>query len=423
MKVIKNQKRKPMKLIKTIFFFGFVSIGCAQNFSAGAPLDKIKANGLHQMALTPEIRSYAKSNLSDMRILDSNKKEVPYVILSEPVTRSLSDFIEYRIIKKEILASKNTTLIIENADKAVMCNISLNISNADIYKLCNVSGSDDMKQWYVITDDTELSSLYDNSRTSVYKSIYFPPVAYRYYKLCVNDKKSDPINITKAGYFKGSVMGGKMLDVKPKNMVMENNTAQKNTQIKIFFDKAQAINRLDFKITEPTFYKRQARILAKRQRTVKKKTIDYYQTLANFELSSDLPAWCDVNDLNEKEFIIEIDNLDSPPLVISQVSFKQLSACLVADLKTNGKYTLMIGNEKLEAPQYDLNYFTDKIPQQLPVVSLGSLEIFVKTPAVIAPSGASFWQQKWFMWLCLGVGALVLFYFSSTLLKEMQSKK
>ena len=45
------------------------------------------------------------SNLHDMRIYDSAKKEVPYVVLSESLLKSKSDFKEYEI-EAHIIAAK-----------------------------------------------------------------------------------------------------------------------------------------------------------------------------------------------------------------------------------------------------------------------------------------------------------------------------
>jgi hypothetical protein len=123
----------------------------------------------------------------------------------------------------------------------------------------------------------------------------------------------------------------------------------------------------------------------------------------------------------EKEFVIEIDNLDSPPLKIETVKFQQLVTYLIADFVAGKKYEVVMGDKNLQAPKYDLAYFKDKIDSQLPFAYVGKVEPIEKASIVSAP--VSFWQQKWFMWMCIGVGALIVFFFSLNLLKDMQSKK
>jgi len=195
----------------------------------------------------------------------------------------------------------------------------------------------------------------------------------------------------------------------------------KKTKINISFNDSQLINRIIFKITEPRFYKRQFRVFTNRKRTYKKRTEEYTEVLYESELNSDASTSFDVSNINEKEFVIEIDNLDNPPLKIATIKFEQLAAFIVADFKTGNKYTIAMGDKNLRAPQYDLDFFRDKIPNQLPFAYASEVESIAKTPIAVKPT--SFWQQKWFMWACILLGALIIFYFSFNLLKEMQGKK
>ena len=416
-----KQKLMMKKTVSFLCLYSLLNFAFAQNFTYQATIDSVKTNGMYRIELSPVIRQYAKVELSDLRILDSNKTEVPYILSNEPIARAFTAFFEYKILANEIKNNRYTKLIIEKTDKEPISNISLYIANTDITKTCRLSGSNDMKQWYAVSDNQELSSLYDNTRTTIYKSIYFPQVNYRYYQLFINDSNSSPLNISKAGYFKGSSIGGKMLEIIPEKWTTLNDSKAKKTKISVSFNDSQLINRIVFKITEPRYYKRQFRVFVNRKRTYKKRTEEYTETLYESELNSDTPASFDVSNLNEKEFVIEIDNLDNPPLKIASIKFEQLTASIVADFKAGKKYTIAVGNKNLRAPQYDLDFFRDKIPNQLPFAYIGKVEPITKTSIALKP--ISFWQQRWFMWMCISIGALLIFFFSFNLLKEMQNKK
>jgi len=421
-----NKTVKPKQVVEKIFnflfSFGIVSFSAAQNYTHQAAIDSVQTDGMYRIELSPQIRALAKIDMSDLRILDAKQAQVPYIIINEPIAHVFTSFIEYKIISTEIKNNRHTKLVIEKTDKQPISNISLYLSNTNIIKTCRLNGGNNLKQWYAISDDQELASLYDNTHTSIYKSIYFPPVDYRYYQIFINDSNSAPFNIIKAGYFKGDIIRGKMLSVISQNYTIVNDAKNKKTQINISFDNAQIINQLIFKIKEPKFYKRQAHVFVKRQRTYKKKVETYTENLFDFELNSERPAKFDVPEINEKEFTIEIEDLDNPPLKIEDIQFKQSAVSLITNLKKLGKYKLVMGDKNLKVPQYDLEYFKDKMALQLPVVSVKEIEKIIK-PKSITANSFSFWQQKCFMWACIIVGAFIIFFFSFKLIKEMQPDK
>jgi hypothetical protein len=56
------------------------SISTAQNFEYEAAIEKITRKGFQSIELSPDVIHNAKKNLSDLRLLDSNQKEIPYLI-------------------------------------------------------------------------------------------------------------------------------------------------------------------------------------------------------------------------------------------------------------------------------------------------------------------------------------------------------
>jgi hypothetical protein len=52
----------------------------AQHFNTSATLSEIKTNGLHAILVSPEIRSFSKADLQDLRLFGTDQKEVPYYI-------------------------------------------------------------------------------------------------------------------------------------------------------------------------------------------------------------------------------------------------------------------------------------------------------------------------------------------------------
>jgi hypothetical protein len=369
-----------------------------------------------------------------MRIYDSAKKEVPYVVLSEPLLKSKSDFKEYEIVSQKHFNANATIhlnwhstyayteLIIKNASKESISNIAFNINNSDAYKYCAIEGSDDLKQWYSVSEKQELSLAYNDVYTNQYKCIYFPLTNYMYYRLLVEDWHSQPLKINSAGCFKNSVIAGKLNDLLFSKTITED-PKTKTTLIKLSFTKNQQINRIDFKIKEPRLYKRHVVLYANRTHIIKKKTEQYKETLYEFDLSSDKLLFIDIPPLLEKELFIEIDNNDNPPLEIESVACKQLASYLICDFKANQTYTLMCGNELLKTPEYDLINFVSQVPQLLPEAAISSMTELKDTTPVELKKAVSFFETKQFLWICLAIGAIAIFLFSRSLLKDMGSDK
>jgi hypothetical protein len=196
-KLTKNQLYK-MKSITYLFLLLAVSfLSYAQRYTHQAIIKTDQHKGLYKIALNPVYKQYMSSNLHDMRIYDSAKKEMPYVVLSEPLLKSKSDFNNYEIVsQKHFNANYSihlnwhstyayTEIIIKNTSKESISNIAFNINNSDAYKYCAIEGSDDLKQWYSVSEKQELSLAYNDVYTNQYKCIYFPLTNYMYYRLLV----------------------------------------------------------------------------------------------------------------------------------------------------------------------------------------------------------------------------------------------
>lgn len=405
-----------------LIFIGSFTANYAQSYSHQATISGIKANGLYKIPLNPEIKQYMTSDLHDTRIHDSANKEVPYVLLSEPLLKSKSDFVEYEIVSQKHFDTYSE-IIIHNPNKDKISNIAFNINNSDAYKYCAIEGGEDMKQWYSVSAQQELSLAYNDVYTNTYKCIYFPLNNYTYFRLLVDDWHAEPLKINSAGYFKNSVIAGKFNDVVFTKMITEDKVYKK-TIIQLSFSDNQHVDRLDLKIKSPRLFMRHASVYLNRERKLKhNKTEKYRELLFGFDLSSDGALMFDIPYLNEKEVFIEIENKDNPPLEIESINCKQLASYLVCDLNANDKYTLRFGNKALKLPEYDLSNFVSSIPQLLPEATIDAVKEIPKLEAVNTEKEKSFFETKQFLWLCLGLGTIIIFFFSKSLLKDMANKK
>lgn len=392
----------------------------AQHFSFRAALDTPKQDGLHAMLLPPELRMRSQKNLEDLRLQDSAGNEVPYVIVPGQSHYDSVDFVTYPILERRISKNRNSTFIFSPEEKT-LTGVWLVLSNHRLDKVCTVSGSDDRKEWFGIVDKCSLPISYTEQKPLVYCPVYFPEVSYRYYKIVIHDSVSEPLNMHRLGYFRKGGTSGKMIPVSA-TFTIEQDKTNKRTLLHVKFPEFQHVNSLELKISSPHLYERSARIIVSRTKTVKRRIETQKEVWSAFQLSSSRPGPIEIQPLYEKEFTVEIDNKDSPILAISELTCTQLGMYMIADCRRGERYALFTGDSARRAPQYDLASFVNASPMQLPALNVRSLTP-VQSPSVARPAEeSSFFQTRTFIWICVGLGGVLVLLFALGLIKEMRKE-
>lgn len=403
----------------------------AQNFTYQCGIDSIKKNGLHKIELHHQLLGQSAKDLHDIRVVDTLGKEVPYVLLSEPLLRTQANFVPYKINSlthynqrhyRFFFFDSYTELTIENPNKDKINNLSLNLNNSDAYKYCAVEGSDDLKNWYSVSEYQELSLAYDNNYTNTYKCIYFPTNNYRYFRLVIGDRGQRPFKINAVGWFKNTLISGKLTPIKHRTTITQNEK-EKVSRIQLDFESALQVDRISFQIKAPRLYKRQATLFIEQTLTVNHQLVKQKTPLYRFELNSTERLFFDLANVHAQSVWIEIENKDNPPLELDSISCYRLATYLIADFDSKMNYTLKCGADTIKIPEYDLINFVTDVPQLMPKAYLQKLKPIANAPTANTEPQTAFYEQNWFLWVCLGIGALVLILFSNSLLKEMKREK
>lgn len=407
------------KITRIIAFLFFVNASFAQNTTT-AKIKPVTSNGLHKLVLPVEIRSFSEEDLSDFRIIDSKGNEVPYFSDKKTEAISNSNYKEYKIVSKSEIPKKQSLFIFENPEKTIN-QVSLTIANYDGEKTYSLSGSNDQKQWFGISNNNYLSDLNASDATFVSKTIDFPLTNYKYIKIDLDDRKSLPIRIIGVGNFNLKTQLTTLLPVAFKQKTITELKPEKKTQIHVVFDNVNLLDQIHFDIPSPKLYKRYATIYKIVSEKVKHKFVDRKTELISFELNSDSQNTFNLASLHEKEFYIEIGNDDNQPLEIKNIQFSQIPVQVVADLKASENYTIKTGNPNLMAPVYDISNFKNSISNNLPTAEI----LDVQTPKITSKitTKRQFWQESWFMWVCICVAAIAILYFTSSLIKDMKKSE
>jgi hypothetical protein len=411
-----------IKLVKLSIIL-FTATTWAQNHAVEGEISTVQENGLYRIHIPHGVRSYATSDLRDLRIWDSQDKQVPYYLEQASYNKSvvIPDLKEFSIISRTSKKDTSSTYIFKNPDKTIAQAVLL-ISNYEGNKNYKLEGSNDQNQWFGIVNSGYLTQLNQPIQTKLYKAINFPLCSYEYLKIVFDDRNSLPLNLLKIGRDSSITQSGDAL-LMEKIPVKELQFFQKNkmTIVHFTFDRAEVINQIQIEISGPALYRRNAMLYSLEKRELKREKKAYQQQLARFLIRSDNSLVFDIPKAVEKELYLEIDNKDNPKLQIDGIYLLQKPIYMVAALKKQESYRLTAGDDKLSVPDYDISYAINTIDSVLPKAQISSL--VYRHPATAVKSRGSFWQQAWFMWTCIGIAATIISYFAINLLSELKKKE
>lgn len=411
-----NLKTQTMKKIFSLLstFFA-LSFSLAQNYQG--QINQVSESGLHQIVLSPEVRSASQNNLDFLRIFDAKNNEVPYVLFEGRSTDS--QYENLTIVSRNAVPNKVTSVVVSNEKALNLEHLILKIANTDVDKTYSISGSNDNQEWFGLVINQTINDLNDSGKTSVERNFSFPLNNYKFLRFDFIDKNSLPINVLEVRLEKNYAVKRSKIELQNFEQKITTDKKKKQTKIHISFKDPQVIDAIGFDISAPNFYLREARIVINKTRTQKRAEVDYNETVSNFQLNSKVKNSFEVSELFVKEFTIEIDNQDNPELEIKKISLFQNPVSILADLKTNENYTLKI-DSKLSAPVYDLAQSGIDFNQNYPVATISNLDK-IDDPKE-ADSSKTFWQTPLFMWLCIGFAVLIIGYFAMTMIKDLNKE-
>src|SRR5207302_5076029 len=143
---------KPMTrcfiLVPMIFWTGLACALTPNQWQYRQSID-VPATGLVQVNLPAETSNIARPDLSDLRIIDSNEKEIPF-LMDQPMPRSESSVL-VKDFRAEIVFAETRLLITTGSDSTIAGVVLETPASANFIKAARVEGSNDQKDWRMLT--------------------------------------------------------------------------------------------------------------------------------------------------------------------------------------------------------------------------------------------------------------------------------
>jgi hypothetical protein len=378
--------------MKKIIFLLLISVSVkAQTYVAEAPLASVEKKSFYEIPLPPRVTALVKDDYRNLRILDEKGTEVSYVRNFDRFEYATFKKREFRI-ETELTKNCCTTVTLFNEEKNTIDNFLLEIKNSEVSKTAVLRGSDDRKTWYALKEKFNLE--FGSTSGKVITEVFdFPMSDYKFYQLTINDSTTSPLNVMGAWQVAPDVIQGRYVDIPSAKITSADSTKDHATWVTVHFDTAQYVNKLEFIVEGPHFYRRQATIYRRSEyldRKKRKKTsldaIGYFEVI-----SGQVPLTLLAE--KEKELLVRVENNNNEPLNFTGVRASQLKQSIVVWLEPGHQYKMVFGND-LQAPVYDLEYFRDSIPANLTKVDVGKLFDKTKTKELVenkTPSKKLIW--------------------------------
>ena len=378
------------------------------NFIFKANIDPVSTEGFYKIQLLPNLVSKGNTSLSDLRIIDGNKKFVPYIRLQNLPSRK-DDFIEFPIVSN-LKADSINTIVLENKKSLLLQSLWLKAKNTAVYRNADLLGSDDGQQWFAIQENIPLRQSSDSNTDSYLQSLSFPASNYRYFKLNINNGSKDAVKILSVGIYASTQVNVQYSTI-PSPTIKRVDSVDKNTYLQLDFQQQFLINKLSLAISAPKFYRRKVLIteVIGKQKTLIGEAVLQSGTTADILLSS-----------KTNQLELQIVNGDNPPLQIDAIQAAQAKEYIVAYLEPKVSYQLLFGNRKAVAPDYDLSFFADSSKRVLAEIQHNNPEKnpLYKVAVVKKPNDYTIW-----VWVAILAVLGLLSLLSWKMLSELKARK
>src|SRR5690606_7207106 len=368
----------------------------------------------HRITIPQEFRSLIGNALSNIRIKDKNGHEVPYIYVQQVL-----DYTNFVSVAYDKISTDSTqTFIIPNTTKKKISNYVLEIANTNVSKNYSIEGSHNKEEWFALENHGVLGNLQSPSETSLLAPVHFPLNDYAYIRICMDDKRSAPINVLNIGYIEISNLEQDYVKLKDIRVETQEIKKEKLTRLQITKAGRSSVDIIQFHLSNTAHFTRPTRLYSKERVAYKKKEQIMHIGEYDFNLANTNARQIEIPASEYPQTLyIDIKNDDNPPLQIDSISLFQKPLSIVALLQNGEQYTLE-ADSSWTSPTYDLaklNMDFSKVTKEAKVT-----EISMQTAS---PESASD-NKTGKIILIIGciAGVAVLFFFGASLIKDMKKE-
>ncbi|MBS1502146.1 MAG: hypothetical protein JST32_08800 [Bacteroidetes bacterium] len=380
-------------------------------FKYRVDVQKVDSNGVFKISLLPAfIAKCSDKGLYDIRLADEKGRTVAFSIMTAPMDKSRAIFNLFPEIKRNVKDTIATEYIADAGSGNEIDELWIRLKSNAVTRMASLSGSDDLQRWYAIKEDIELSGDGTGNGAEYEQQLTFPPSKYHYYRVHIDNKKRDPLQITAAGIYVASDQIPQLVSVAK---VLKPQMIQGRKQTSYFIDLGDdyQVDALALNIASPKYYSRRAivyNISGKNE-----------VQLADDSIKSGEQNYLAFSAKTGK-IRIDITNGDDNSLVIKDVDVLELKKFAVAYLEKNHAYYLLAGDSTASELGYDLTFLHSKPMSAFPVINHSAI---YKNPAFNMPmASVPHHNFALLLWVAIIIVLLILSLLTWRMTKELDAK-
>lgn len=396
-------------LMSFLFYKGNAQV----EFKFQTSTDSVTIDGFYKIRLLPPIVAKCKPTLNDLRLLDANGKQVPYMIDNGKPVFEQNKFLAFTRISEYKNKDSSDKILVGNTTNKAINNLVFILKSTFAERSVNISGSNDLQHWYIIKEFINLEMAKDKDSEHYIQSISLPTIHYKYFQIVFNGKQYDPLFIEQIGTYE-SLKQLKDYYFISNTKIIQNDSSNKTSYIKLISKENYKINKLQLFLSGPKFYERNILFDDGYYNA------DKQEKVAMVSSRSSNIFFLNLSIKNKTDTLkFKIQNFDNQPLHVDSANIFQDAFALIAYLKAGEKYKLMFGNDVLNAPIYDLAIFKDSVTTTPLVLNTGIITTndFATSPSVLKSSNAKIW-----LWVTIITVLVLLILFTVSLLKQIDKK-
>ncbi len=372
----------------------------------------------HKIVLPPEIFQNTKADFSDTRIKGftntTDTIEAPYILhrLTEKTEQLEVSFnlINQSKNKNEYYFTFETP--IENAHEVNEIQLNFKTKNFD-WKV-SLEGSQNQLEWFTLLEEYRILSMNTESTNFQYTHLNFPSAKYRYYRLIIPADDKPELSATKL--LLSSVVDGKYNIYNVKSRTVEEDKKNKLTTINLDLKHAVPVSKLKLYVKNNYDYFRNLHISYVNDSVQTEKGWKYsYRSLTSATLNSLEKTEFTFESTVLKKLKIDIENQDNTPLQIDSLEVEGYVHELVARFTAPATYFLTYGNALAQKPNYDIERFSDRIPEDVKELRLGDEQFIERKPK---EQSAPLFQNAFWLWGVMILIILLLGWFSLKMIRQ-----
>jgi len=315
-----------------------------QTFDAPTP-------GLIKLNLPAETLNAARPGLEDLRVLDAEGREVPFLV-SRPVRR-MGTMLSPKKFGTSIVG-QTTVILIETGGQHPLEAVTLETPASGFIKAVKVEGSNDQHTWTMLATG---QPVFRQANGVAQLRVNFPEGNWPFLRVTVDDKRSEAVPFTGARLHG---ITGELAVGEPLRAVLVDRT-ENDGQTRLTLDLGAAnltLSAVRIETDEPLFTRSVAiavrqvgenavteRVLARG--TVYRVAVEGQPVSAGLEIQLDVPV-------PTRELLVLIENQDSPPLPVKSVTVERWPVEVIFRAPQAGRFQVLTGNPRCAAPRYDL---------------------------------------------------------------------